>query len=116
MEETMKKLSYLVLLGLLALPAVSAAETFNNVPVVDSNCSKKVADNPDSHTRACALKCEASGYGVITGDKKFLKFDAQGNKEIVTALKASDKKDHLRADVTGEVQGDTLKVTSVKLL
>ena len=116
MEETMKKLSYFALLGLFALPAVAAAETFNNVPVVDSNCSTKVADNPDSHTRACALKCEASGYGVITGDKKFLKFDAQGNKEIVTALKASDKKDHLRADVTGEVQGDTLKVTSVKLL
>ena len=45
-----------------------------------------------------------------------MKFDAQGNKEIVAALKASDKKDHLRADVTGEVQGDTLKVTSVKLL
>jgi hypothetical protein len=116
MEEIMKKLSYLALLGLLALPAVASAETFNNVPVVDSNCSKKVADNPDSHTRACALKCEASGYGVITSDKKFLKLDAAGNKELVAALKASDKKDHLRADVTGEVQGDTLKVTSIKLL
>ena len=98
-----------------ALPAVAATETYTGVPVVDSNCSKKVADNPDSHTRACALKCEASGYGIITSDKKFLKFDAEGNKEVVAALKASDKKDHLRADVTGDVEGDTLKVTSVKL-
>ena len=112
----MKKLSYLALLGLLALPAVASAETLNNVPVVDSNCSKKVADNPDSHTRACALKCEASGYGVITGDKKFLKFDAEGNKQVVAALKASDKKDHLRVDVTGDVDGETIKVASVKLL
>jgi len=112
----MRKAGYLALVGLFALPAAAAAETFKDVPVVDANCSKKVADNPDSHTRACALKCEASGYGVITSDKKFLKFDATGNKEIVAALKASDKKDHLRADVTGDVQGDTLKVTSVKLL
>jgi hypothetical protein len=27
-----------------------------------------------------------------------------------------DKKDHLRVDVSGEVKGDTLEVTSVKLL
>jgi hypothetical protein len=34
----------------------------------------------------------------------------------VEALKTSDKKDHLRVDVSGDVQGDTLKVTSIKLL
>jgi hypothetical protein len=112
----MKKLGYLALLGLFALPAFGATESFKDVPVVDSNCSKKVADNPDGHTRACALKCEASGYGVITSDKKFLKFDAEGNKQMVAALKASDKKDHLRADVTGDVEGDSIKVTSIKLL
>jgi hypothetical protein len=38
------------------------------------------------------------------------------NKKITEALKASDKKDHLRADVSGDVDGDTLKVSSVKLL
>lgn len=112
----MKKLSYLALLGLFALPAFGATESFKDVSVVDSNCSKKVADNPDSHPRACALKCEASGFGIITSDKKFLKFDAEGNKQIVAALKASDKKDHLRVDVTGDVEGDNIKVTSVKLL
>jgi len=56
---------------------IGATEPFKDVPVVDSNCSKKVADNPDSHPRACALTCEASGDGVITSDKKFLKFDAE---------------------------------------
>jgi hypothetical protein len=44
-----------------------------------------------------------------------LKFDAEGNKQIVAALKASTKKDHLRADVTGDVEGDSIKVTSVTL-
>jgi hypothetical protein len=33
-----------------------------------------------------------------------LKFDAEGNKQIVAALKSSDKKDHLRVDVTGDIE------------
>lgn len=111
-----KLVSFCLLLGLCAIPALAAAETYNNVPVVDVNCSKKVAADPDSHTRACALKCEASGFGIVTKDNQFLKFDAKGNASVAEALKASDKKDHLRVDVTGDVQGDTLKVTSVKLL
>lgn len=112
----MKKLMYLAVLGMLALPALASAETYKDVPVVDVNCSARAAAAPDTHTRACALKCAESGFGIITSDKKFIKFDAAGNKEITEALKASDKKDHLRVDVSGEVEGDTLKVTSIKLL
>ena len=111
-----KAVSFLVLLGLAAMPALAAVETYKDVPVVDVNCSTKVAADPDSHTRACALKCAASGFGIVTKDKQFLKFDAEGNTKIADALKASDKKDHLRVDVSGDVQGDTLKVTSIKLL
>ena len=111
-----KFFSVLVLLGLGALPAFAAMQSYKDVAVVDVNCSSKVANNPDVHTRACALKCAASGFGIVTKDKQFLKFDADGNAKIEEALKASDKKDHLRVDVSGEVQGDTLKVTSIKLL
>jgi len=111
-----KVASFLVLVGLCAVPALATAEDYKDVPVVDVNCSKKVAADPGSHQRACALKCAASGFGIVTKDKQFLKFDAEGNKRIVEALKASEKKDHLRVDVSGEAQGDTLKVTSIKLL
>jgi hypothetical protein len=111
-----KLASFFVLFGLCAVPAFAAAATYKDVPVVDVNCSTKVAAEPDSHTRACALKCAASGFGIVTQDKHFLKFDSEGNSKIVEALKASDKKDHLRVDVSGEVEGDTLKVTSIKLL
>jgi len=45
-----------------------------------------------------------------------VKLDAAGNAQVVAALKSSDKKDHLRANVSGDLQGDTLKVTSIKLL
>jgi hypothetical protein len=100
----------------LSLPALAATESFTNVPVVDVKCSTKVADAPDTHTQQCALACAASGYGIVTQNKQFLKFDQEGNTKIVEALKASDKKDHLRVNVSGDVQGDTVKVTSVQLL
>ncbi|MFZ0662650.1 MAG: hypothetical protein WAM66_08165 [Acidobacteriaceae bacterium] len=109
-----KLASFVVLLGLGALPAVAAAATFKDVPVVDVNCSRKVAANPDAHTRSCALACAKSGYGILANNK-FLKFDANGNREILQELKASNESDHLRVNVTGDVQGNTLKVASVKL-
>ena len=108
--------SFAMLLGLCAAPAFAFAATYENVPVVDVGCSKKVSADPDSHTRDCALQCAKSGFGIVTSDQKFLKFDAAGNEKILAALKSSDKKDHLRVDVDGDVQGDTLKVTSIKLL
>src|SRR5690348_5375253 len=108
LEETVRKISYLVMLGLFALPTLAAAETYKNVPVVDVNCSAKVSDAPDTHTRACTLKCAASGYGIITEDKKFIKFDAEGNSKIKEELKASNRKDHLRVDVVGDVEGNKI--------
>jgi len=70
------------------------------------------------HTRQCALMaaCQKSGYGVFTYDNKFLSFDAAGNQKALAALKASKKEDDLRVEVTGEIQGDTIKVVSLKLL
>lgn len=112
----MKVLASILALGLMAAPALAATKTFTDVPVVDQNCSKKVAANPDAHTRDCALMCAKSGFGVITSDNQYLKFDDAGNKEIIKELKASSKKDHLRVDVKGDVEGDMIKVQSVKLL
>jgi hypothetical protein len=86
------------------------------VAVVDVNCSRKVAANPDSHTRACALKCAASGFAIVTSDNQIVKLDAAGNEKVIAALKTSDQKDHLRVDVSGTREGDTLKVSSLKLL
>jgi hypothetical protein len=111
---TMKILASLLALGLMATPALAA--TFNDVSVLDVACSKKAAATADAHTRECALACEKSGFGIVTADNKFLKFDADGNAKILEQLKSSDKTDHLRVNVTGDVKGDTIKVESVKLL
>lgn len=112
----MRKTFVLVLLAMAAVPALAASESFHDVSVVDSKCAAKVASNPDEHTRACAMSCASAGFVIITPDKKILKLDAAGNSTVAQELKASQKKDHLRADVTGDVEGDTFKVQSIKLL
>ncbi len=106
-------MKFLPIAILIALPC--AAETFKNVALVDVACSSKVKANPDSHTRDCAIKCEKSGYAIVTSDGSVLKLDEKGNQEAAAALKASKKSDHLRATVTGDRDGDTLKVKSLKM-
>ena len=112
----MRRLAVLGVLALFAIPAFCAEQSFKNAPVVDAMCAKKVAANPDSHTKACALQCQGGGFGIVIPDQKFLKFDAAGNKQVLEQIKSSKKEDHLRVDVTGEVEGDTLKVQTVKLM
>jgi hypothetical protein len=111
----MRMKTIIALGGLLALPLAAAAETWSNVPVVDTMCLEKVKADPDKHPRACALKCEKGGYGVLTTDGKYLKFDAAGNEKTVAALKASKKESGLRATVVGERDGETIKVTTVAI-
>jgi hypothetical protein len=102
-------------LAMLALPAAAHAESWSNVPLVDVSCSTKVKDDPDAHTRDCALLCAKSGYGIWTADGKYLKFDADGSKKAQALLQASDRKDHLRVDVAGELVDGALKVTSIAM-
>lgn len=111
----MQKLTLALLSGVLLVPGLAGAETFTNVSVVDNNCSRRVASSPDSHTRECAIKCAKSGFGIITSDNRYLRFDEKGNQEILSQLKSSDKNDHLRVNVDGDVQGDTLHIRTVTL-
>jgi photosystem II stability/assembly factor-like uncharacterized protein len=108
----MKKL---IALTMLTFSTFAVASTWNDVPLIDKNCSRKAAANPDAHTRDCALQCAGSGFGIVSKDGKFLKFDSAGDQETLKLLKASDKKDHLRVTVDGEEKGDTIAVKSVKL-
>lgn len=111
----MKRMTVILTL-VLAFPAFAAAENWTNVSIVDSQCSTKAKANPDAHTRSCALACAKSGFGILTKDGQYLKFDSKGNKEATAILQSSKKSDHLRVNVTGEQQGDTIHVQSVKLM
>jgi hypothetical protein len=105
-----------MLMGMLLVTAAPlAAETWTDVPVIDTSCLKKVKADPDKHPVACALQCSKSGYGLLTTDGTYLKFDAPGNEKTLAALKATKKTDHIRATVEGDRDGDTVKVKSIRL-
>jgi hypothetical protein len=111
----MKKAAFFLMALLLILPLSAAAETWKSVAVVDTMCAVKVKADPDKHPTSCALTCAKGGFGVLTADGSFLKLDEAGNEKAVAALKNTKKSDHLRATVTGERNGDTIKVESLSL-
>lgn len=95
----------------LTFAAAASAADFTGT-VVDTMCrSKDLA----SHNRECAISCAKSGYGLVTSDGKFLKFDESGNARTLAALKKSAKEKDLKAKVTGTLDGDVLKVQSIEL-
>jgi hypothetical protein len=108
-----KTVLMLFTLALFATPMM--AETWKSAAVVDKMCASKAKADPDKHTRACALQCKGSGYGVVTDKGEFLAFDDEGNKKMTAALQSTDKKDHLRADITGTRKGETIQVEQLTL-
>jgi hypothetical protein len=97
-------------LALVTLAPLAIAESFSGT-VVDVMCRGK---DLASHTRECALTCSKSGYGLVTTDGKFLKFDEAGNARALSLLKNLAKEKDLKAKVSGTVNGDVLKVESIE--
>jgi hypothetical protein len=89
--------------------AMACAESFSGT-VVDVMCRGK---DLAGHTRDCAITCGKSGYGLVTAEGKFLKFNESGNARTLTALKKLGKEKDLKAKVTGTLDGDVLKVESL---
>jgi hypothetical protein len=87
------------------------AETWNGT-VVDVSCKGK---DLASHTKKCAMGCAKSGFGLVTADGKFIKFDEEGNAKALEALKGTSKDADLKATVKGTMDGDVIKVESISL-
>ena len=109
------------LAGVVAAFAGSASAAQIQGVLMDKMCSadavKKGQKFAMAHDTKCALEapCQKTGYGVFTADNKFLMLDAAGNAKAVAALKSTKKIDNLQVTVEGDVQGDTIKVSSLKL-
>ncbi len=99
----------LVALSLLLLGQLAAAEYTGTV--VDVMCRGK---DLAGHTRECALTCAKSGFGLVTSDGKFLKFDEAGNARTLSSLKKLSKDKDLKAKVTGTLDGENLKVQAIE--
>lgn len=111
----MRRLALLFAIIMLAAPLAAFAETWENAPLIDHNCLQKMKDHPDEHPTSCLIQCADSGYGILVNEGTWLKFDKAGNTKALAALKATERKDHIRVTVTGERKGDTITVESLKL-
>lgn len=111
----MKGLAAVLIIAAFVVPALAAGETWENLPLVDHNCLEKVKADPDKHETSCLIMCSKSGYGVLTSDGTWLKFDKNGNEEALKALKATKKENGIRVTVTGERTGDMIKVATLKI-
>jgi len=105
---------------LAAFSAPLSAETVEGY-LIDKACSAKVvekgAEAAKAHTKDCALmpSCKDSGYGVVTADGKFLKFDKDGDGMAAKVLGFTSRKDKLKVTVNGEVKGDSIAVKAIQL-
>ena len=110
----MKMVTRAALAFVVALPL--GAATWKDVPLMDANCAARpdLMAHRDEHSRACALQCARSGYGVIVADS-FVQFDVKGSALAKEALSNARKKNHLRATVTGAMKDGVLHVSSLKL-
>jgi hypothetical protein len=108
----MKLFARFTITSVLLSVAAFAAETTLNGTLVDVMCKTK---DLASHTKKCALGCAKGGFGLVTADGKFVKFDEGGNTKAVAALKATSKDTDLKAKVSGDVDGDMIKVTSIEI-
>jgi hypothetical protein len=106
----MKRLAILAAAASL-LSFAALAETMSGT-LVDVMCKDK---DLAGHTTKCALGCAKSGFGIVTGDGKFVKFDEAGNTKALAALKATKKDKDLKAKVEGTMDGDTVQVSSIEI-
>lgn len=78
----------------------------------------------DCKTSTPQEKCEVTSstrtFGVMTADgKSYAKLDSDGNTKVRTALQAQKGRaatGAVKASVTGSIDGDMIKVDSVKIL
>jgi hypothetical protein len=104
---------YILLAGL-----ASAAEIKGYL--LDKSCADDDGKKPGfaaKHQKSCLQMkvCAQSGYGVMTEDMKYLTFDKNGNAMAAKLIAGLKKTDDIKINVTGDVQGESIKVTKLAL-
>ena len=102
--------------------APKAAEKTWTGYLVDKNCGVMIAKKEKAkamemgkkHSVACALDeaCMASGYGIIH-EGQFIKFDEAGDAVAAEYFKGLKKKNDVFVTVSGTLDGEILKVTTI---
>ena len=102
----------------LAASMVNAAEIKGYL--LDKSCADEDGKKPGfaaKHQKSCLQMkvCAQSGYGVMTDDMKYLAFDKAGNAMAAKVIAGLKKTDDIKIAVTGDVEGQSIKVTKLTL-
>jgi hypothetical protein len=108
-----------IIFAAFALSAI-AADTAVKGYLVDLSCASEEGQKPEfgiKHSKACLQMpdCEQSGYGVLTDDKKVIRFDKAGNEQARKFIASTPKHDDIKVMVTGAVSGDHMTVSKIEL-
>jgi len=114
----MKKFA-MILFAAISISAFAADTTVKGY-LVDLSCAAEEGQKAGfgaGHTKDCLQMpdCVKSGYGVLTDDKKVVKFDAAGNAQAKKFIAAMKKDKDIKVGVTGAVKGDTMTVSKIEL-
>lgn len=104
---------------LAGLTAIASAAEINGY-LLDKSCADEDGKKPGfaaKHQKSCLQMkvCAQSGYGVMTDDMKYLIFDKNGNALATKLIAGLKKTDNIKISVTGDVQGEAIKVTKLAL-
>jgi hypothetical protein len=88
--------------------------------LIDAACHDRSQQNPaDSKSKSEIASCEASvsttSFALQTADGKVYKLDASGNAKASTALKGNPANKAPSAEVSGSMEGQTVKVDSISV-
>jgi hypothetical protein len=97
-----------------------AADTTVKGYLVDLACAAEDGSKPGfgaKHSKDCLQMpdCQKSGYGVLTSDKKVIKFDKAGNEQAKKFIADTKKTKDFQVSVSGNVNGDTMSVSKIEL-
>ncbi|HZS56422.1 MAG TPA: hypothetical protein VFA65_18600 [Bryobacteraceae bacterium] len=90
--------------------------------ITDWNCTQDMVRHGRERIlkqrRSCSLAKDyhRSGYGLITDDKKFYRIDPATNDRVLELLANSPDKDNLKVVVSGDLQGNTIKINTISIL
>ena len=105
---------FLIPMTLLLFPLAAPAAEWTGY-LMDTMCVPSKRDQPAAHTAECMRGCQKSGFGLITADGKYIKFDEAGNAKALKQLELSKKEDNLLVKVNGQLKGGMIQVDSVVL-
>jgi hypothetical protein len=90
--------------------------------LTDWNCTEQMVrqgrEKVLKKRRSCSLAANPrrAAYGLITDEKKFYKLDPHDNDRIIEVLSNSPNKDNLKVVISGDLNGNTVKIDTISIL